>query len=119
MDQTYLNKTNFKLLLEWDRCITDGPQKEREISFCYFTRICVGETVLHLKTKWHFKCTSSHDLSVALLITQTKYTQDEMLSRFATCEASPLLSHWVAGGAPSASPLLTNGALSASLHPLT
>ena len=72
MDQTYLNKVNFKLLLEWNHCITDCPQKEREISFCYFTCICVGETVFHLKTKRHFKCTCSPDLSVALFITQIK-----------------------------------------------
>lgn len=69
INQTYLNKIDFKLLLKWNHCITNCPEKERQISFYYFTCSCICEAVFYLKTKWHSKYTCSHYISVAVLIT--------------------------------------------------
>ena len=51
IDQTYLNKINFKLLLEWNHCTANRSQKNKDISFYYLTCICIHEAILHLKNK--------------------------------------------------------------------
>lgn len=49
IDQPYLKKMNFKLLLQWDHYTANCPQKEWQISFGDFTSICVCEAVFYLK----------------------------------------------------------------------
>lgn len=70
--QAYLNKINFKLLLEWNHCTAHCSQKKKEISFYYLTCICICEAVHHLKTKGYFRYICSQYVSVAVLITHIK-----------------------------------------------
>lgn len=70
--QVYLNKINFKLLLEWNHCTAHCSQKKKEISFYYLTCICICEAVRHLKTKGYFRYICSQYVSVAVLITHIK-----------------------------------------------
>ena len=71
-DQTYLNKINFKLLLEWNHCTAHCSQKKKEISFYYLTCICICEAVCHLNTKGYFRYICSRYVSIAVLITHIK-----------------------------------------------
>lgn len=52
-DETYLNKTNFKLLLERNHRTADCPQEERDSSLGYVTCVCICEAVLDLQTERH------------------------------------------------------------------
>lgn len=105
---------NFKLLLEWKLCIANCPQKEREIGFCYFTCICVCETVLYLKMKRHSKYTCSRAISVAVLITPTKCREEANAFPFLHLKLfSPV--NQVGEVYFSASPLLTKSHLSLSI----
>lgn len=47
--QTYLNKVNFKLLLQESHCAAECPQYEGEAGFPYLACGCVSQAVLHLE----------------------------------------------------------------------
>lgn len=101
---------NFKLLLKWNHCTANCPQKEREISFCYFTCICVCEAILYLKTKRHSKYTCSHDTShfrSCINNSNEIYRGGKSFLISPLVEAFSLLSSRVMGGVMSALPHLT------------